>query len=463
MSIAATTVFECRAAGSDNSGGGFVAGGGGTDRTLSDTAFANGTNLTVDATTNTDVAPDGYTCVSADVGNLIQITTTGGGAAFTVGFYEIKSIQSSKWRLDRSPAATSSAGATWAMGGALASPGKSAGAMAAGNDLYIKAGTYTVTSATPNVAAGCLTIPAAASNNNACKVYGYQTTRGDGGTKPIIIADGVITTFVLITAPAMTHIENLELNGNSRTSSRGIACTAAVVENCTGRNFTNSFIVGTHTTLAIRCYATTCSTQVVFNACSVAFCVAAANTVTAFAPTNGGSAAFCYAVNNTGASSDGFTVQGQAWLVGCVAYGNGRHGFMGAANTNHETLINCIAYGHAGGYGFNSNTNPHDGMWLYTCAGGSNSSGNVNTTNVPAANTIGFIALSADPFTNAGSLDFSLNSTAGGGAAIRQLAYPALFLGLSTNNYGDVGAAQAVAAAAGGLLVHGGMTGGMRG
>jgi Right handed beta helix region len=74
------------------------------------------------------------------------------------------------------------------------------------------------------------------------------------------------------------------------------------------------------------------------------------------------------------------------------------------------------------------------------------------------------VTLSASPFTNPGSADFSLNATAGGGAACKAVGYPTAWLGLTTPNYLDIGAIQAQAAAAGGgLLVHPGMAGGMRG
>lgn len=73
----------------------------------------------------------------------------------------------------------------------------------------------------------------------------------------------------------------------------------------------------------------------------------------------------------------------------------------------------------------------------------------------------GKISLSADPFTNAGSDDFTLNDTAGGGALLREAKFPNDLKGDGTQrDWGDVGALQVQpAAGSGGLLLHPGMTG----
>ena len=121
MAIQATAVWQVRKAGSNANGGGYdgTSYPGGADYSQQDAAQASGTNLTVDATTNTDVAPDGYTPVAGDVGNAVWIAS---GTGFTVGAYFITSIVSGKWRLDRSPAAVGTAGGAWKVGGAWADP-----------------------------------------------------------------------------------------------------------------------------------------------------------------------------------------------------------------------------------------------------------------------------------------------------------------------------------------------------
>jgi hypothetical protein len=55
---------------------------------------------------------------------------------------------------------------------------------------------------------------------------------------------------------------------------------------------------------------------------------------------------------------------------------------------------------------------------------------------------LGDVSLSADPFTNAAVGDFSLNSTAGGGAACKAAGYPGTFPNGTTVGFLDIGAVQ---------------------
>ena len=50
----------------------------------------------------------------------------------------------------------------------------------------------------------------------------------------------------------------------------------------------------------------------------------------------------------------------------------------------------------------------------------------------------GIVVLTADPFTNAGARDFSLNATAGGGAELRNIAHAAI--DGNWTSYADLGA-----------------------
>ena len=119
MTVAASAVWRVRPGGNNLNGGGYdgTSYPGGTDYSQADAAKASGVNLTVDATTNTNVAPDGYTPVAADVGNAIQIQAATG---WTAGVYFITALASGKWVLDRSPAAVGTAGAAWKLGGGWA-------------------------------------------------------------------------------------------------------------------------------------------------------------------------------------------------------------------------------------------------------------------------------------------------------------------------------------------------------
>jgi hypothetical protein len=78
------------------------------DTTVEDVSpTLSGITLVVDGTTNTDVAPTGVTVAAQQVGYTVTITNGGG---WTGGDYLISSIQAGKWRLNSSPAATSTSG-----------------------------------------------------------------------------------------------------------------------------------------------------------------------------------------------------------------------------------------------------------------------------------------------------------------------------------------------------------------
>lgn len=124
-----------------------------------------------------------------------------------------------------------------------------------------------------------------------------------------------------------------------------------------------------------------------------------------------------------------------------------------AAQDIFNTSINNCVFDSNGGYGItcatgtqarNDRMKPH---WDYN-AFRNNSSG--------ARNAVGAgdhdVTLSADPFTNAGSGDFSLNNTAGGGAALRAAGFPGAYLGGLTTGYLDIGAVQHQSVAGGGGL-----------
>lgn len=465
MSLAAVLTWEVRGAGSVNSGGAFSTGASGTDRSQQDAAFASGVNLTVDAVTDTDVLPAAYTPVAADVGNVIQITA---GAGYTIGFYEILSIQAGKWRLDRSPAATGTAGGVWALGGALASPGKMSGAMVPGNEGHIKSATYTVTSATPNIAGGCLTLPAGASAANTTKVFGYQTTRGDGGTKPIIIADGVITAFTFITTGTNNHIENIELDGNLRATSRGALAgsTSSRFYKCRARNFTNSGFTSTlGSNWCVLCEVTGCTTQPCYANISCFACVSQ-NSANGYSSATNTLWVGCIAMNNTGV---GFVMTGSG-VVGanCVAY-NCTSGYSRTASAGMSMLVNCLAV-NGSLYGFTASAQD-DNCYLYNCAGFNNTSGNVNTALLPVAQQIGFIDLTGDPFTNAAGGNLTLNNDGeafGGspgtdrrGRWLRGANFPGTLPGTSTTSSMDIGAAQHADAGTGVILSNAGLMGGL--
>lgn len=427
MALPATAVIEVRSTGSDSAcGGGFNAARGGTDYTVQDAAQATGT---VSSTTTTVTATTGI-FTAAMVGNYI----TDGSI-----WREITAFTSSTVVTIDSNAGSGWSGTTIYVGGGFASIGRAGSVFVAGNTIQLKKASYSITSATNNVPNGCLSMAAQSAGANTGKLIGYNATRGDnpnGTNRPTLTASG-IATFVIINVGIGNHVENLIVDGASLTSSRGMYNTGGTIYNCKGQNCTNSaFSVG----FLLSCEATGCSSiqAIVGSPTSSAwYCWSHDNTVTGFGyiPSY-----FCISSNNSGASSRGFddAFTSLQTCFHCTAYNNGSDGFKwntGAGNAANAAY-NCVAYGNAG-YGFNISS-AQDMYYLYNCAAGSNTSGATN--NFTAANKIGFVTLTADPFTNKASNDYSLNNTAGGGASCRNAAIGNAFPSGFSLGYGDIGA-----------------------
>ena len=452
MALSSAIVIEVRTTGSDNNGGGFKTGATGTDRSQQNGAFATLTAASVVHTTTTqiNVSLGDFTVSAADVGNLLQIT---GGTA-TPGFYEITvvDVPNNRWTMDRS-VGTAAQTVIGAMGGALLTLGKAGSApLVDNNKIWIKAGTYLITSATINIAGGCF------SKTVGVFIEGYNTARGDLGTKPLLQASGITAfTFILNTGNSANTVTNLKIDGAGLTTGRGIQ-TRHRGYKIEAVNFTNSAFVGDFQTgWYVECSATGCSTQPAFLDCNTIGCTAFDNTNIGFG--SSGSATpnthvYSVADTNTGASSDGFSSGGASQTsdryINCTAYANGRDGFR-TIGVRGGTTINCIAESN-GGWGFNNVNN--NGMNYYSCAGFGNASGELTQgTGVQCVN-FNFVTGSGSFFTNAAGQDFSLNNTAGRGAALKGVGFPGIFPGLSTTGYLDIGAAQVQATGGGSSEKH---------
>ena len=443
MAIGTNTVMEVRTTGSDTlNGGGFNPTRdpvNGVDRSQSDTAFVAIDGVTITATLGPTfgerVTVTGYTVSTADIGNLVNIS---GGSA-TPGIYEITSLQlGNVWNLDRSAGVVGQT-ATGGMGGCLATPGMASAALAATAlpTVWIKEGTYLITSALTTVAGGCV-------NTSSGLWQGYGTTRGDLAARPILRASG-ITNATLVTINGNTAIlGNIEVDGDNLSTIRGISLFGfSLVYLCIARNCTNSGFYsapsGPH--VIAFCYATGCSTAgAAFDigggyTAYVESCIAEGNTVHGFVSST--SVANCLAINNTGATTDGFYPQG-AGLVNCTAYGNGRDGFGNIGNSANVRWINCISEsngrnGFYGGSGANR-------LVRINCATFGNVSGATggSTPEVIINDIVGVSTF----FIDAAGGNFTPNTVAGAGALLRGLSYISPFIGSIQETFRDVGAVQ---------------------
>jgi len=445
MALPAATVWEVRpATGSDNNGGGFVAGASGTDYSQQDSAQYNATDLAVDSSVNTKVTSATHNFVSADVGNLIHITA---GSGWTQGFYEIVSVASNAATLDRSPASVSTTGGTYAVGGALATISKAYGSAVGCNTIYIK-GTYTATA---------VLLLTALVNTTPFFFIGYSSTRGDGGQCTWTTA----TNSTYLIQPSTSNPANYIFQNISFTTSAGTKVAAIdgslnsqgvgwKFVNCTWNGFPSAmnadYVNSVHYNLAIltleQCVIKNCTSH------GIRCC--------------GGTVFInCNIHDNTGDGihcedqpGSGLAAQGPIVLIRTVVYNNGANGctqktgnssfsnsnylswiFINSALLNsggdgfqatnngagptiqaHNTIIE-----NNGGYGVNNLNGDVGAISFYNCAWRNNTSGDTSGTGI--AKGPNDVTLTAECFTSIGS-DYTLNSTSGGGAACKGAGFP---------------------------------------
>lgn len=446
MALSAASVFEVQTGGSDTNGGGFVTGAAGTDYSLvASKRTATGSN---DSTTDAVAVGTGVITsvtaafTSAIVGNIIYLQ--GGTGVLAAGWYQVTVFTSStSITVDRNVAAGT--GITMNIGGALASPGMAGGVgLVSGNIIYIKAGTYTIASATPNIATGCFS-----SSLAVMVIQGYQTTRGDLGTPPLLQASG-ISTFVIITSSGVdANTVNISLDGAGLTSSKG-ATLSGLAYMCAVLNCTNGGLDGGS---LIRCTATGCSLVVALTATIMISCVAYDNTITGFIIKVAGIALRCIADTNTGATTDGFsTTFDFVAIVNCVAFTNGRDGIRFTADSN--AIINNLAEANVAA-GITTGGAAVDGSLLINNATFNNATG-ITITNSKGNINIGAIVGSATFFVDGPNQNFALNTTAGGGSSVRAAGYPGV-LPIGGTGFLDLGVLQhADPAGSGGMNIFAG-------
>jgi hypothetical protein len=400
------------------------------------------TDLVINGATNTSFTSAANPIGKNFVGNIISVTS---GTGFTVQRIQINSVSGTTGTADVSLGTLSSTGGNGGLGGALISPGKLAGLCSGNQTKFVKAGTYVFTNS-QNTAGGEI---AEASTG---WWTGYNTTRtmtNTDGTRPLIQASVNGRTLVDV-----ANMANFDADANTRTGCiafQGRGYNAKILR-CKATGFITAgagFSQNWHSQTFIDCYATGCATGFQSNSGYTGWlclgCVALGGT-TGFSITGSGSSVFyCIAANQ---ANSGFSIaSGSSGCViqNCTAYNSGS-GSSGSnfivATSQTATIRNCVAYTTTGAGTYNyAITSGSTTVLIQNCAGGNAVTGTVQLQDGTDL-SLGFITLTANPFT-AVSTDFSLNTTAGGGALCRAAGAPATFTGLSTTaSYPDIGAVQ---------------------
>lgn len=456
MAVTATTVWEIRTTGNDLNSGAFdpSQSGAGTDYSQQDAAQLTLTDLAcTSASTTLTSATGGFT--AAMIGNYIQVSS---GTNALAGNYRITArTDTNTVTIDRTCATGGNMTAgVGSVGGALASPGKAFGlaTTTTGQNYWIKSGTYSITSTTPNVAGGICRFPAAGIGQaDLSQLRAYQTTRGDRGARAVLQASG-IASVTLLSGNAKSYwmtdgveadgadlvaIKGMDFTGSynftvncvaSRCLDTGISSSGAAshvidseVYDCSGGS--GAFAITGQGAQAVNCNShdnNASQIGLAFGTYTTAiYCVSHDNDSTGI---QCGQAAYhCTSYSNTG---DGFTLGNGQLCMNCHAEDNGGWGFGSGASTESGTVIGCTTY--------------------------NNTSGGVRTANLVNAslvrsNTAASAACMVDPANN----DFDLNATAGGGAAVTGAGYPQSLPGAaSTTPKPTPGYSQPAAATGGG-------------
>jgi hypothetical protein len=447
FAISGQTVWEVRpSTGSDNNGGFFVAGATGTDWSQQGAAQLNFDGTVVAAHTagvTSTIILTGYTPQNSDVGNAFNIT---GGTGFITGIYQIVSINIGglTWTLDRNATSGVASGATGNMGGAIKTLATLASNMVASNKAFVKSeATITTTTgfvfSTSSITVGP-TVP-------ATTLFGYTSSRGDHGLVSVSFSTATSTAAMGFSGNGW-RIDGWSINCNSTSGSDGINIAGSCdIRNCKVSNFDNSGVTASATGCSILyCEFTggtangVASIQFTSLTCIVARCNIHDNACPGIVFSNSSSSSAIREnvfSNNSGSSSDAIQITGGNNVVCNSIYKSGRHGVLFTSGGRFQFLFiknNSITdHTAVGAAGIKCATaalpaDPRwDGNFFYN-----NTSNRVNlddtSTNAidgvnPYVNQFD-VQLTASPWTDAAGNDFTLNNTAGGGAAVRAACGP---------------------------------------
>jgi hypothetical protein len=421
-----------------------------TDYSQQDTPQVTYTDLVIDSVTNTYVTSAAQPFSASAVGNCIQIT---GGTGFTTGVYEVLNVNGVVAQLDRAVGTTASTGGAGKLGGALASFGKFASLnsiLTSGSTAtnYVKCGTYTVTAQVTD------------NSSYNYNYVGYGSTRTDYGAscKPLVTTATNGTPIWWMACSAHT-VQSIDFSTTATTRSFGIYASCnnghLLLDNSVMTGFSNainsdnagndwifSYIllhnvwIKNSTAAGIRGYTNGLwqlqDTLISGSGSDGIQCnnnTGNFHIMSSIFYNNAGKG-----INCTGVNIGMITVRNSAFIS------NTSDGFAMTNLTFPPIMENCIFWGN-GGYGWSVNSTNLNGQgWLQgrNNAYGSNTSGNFFNGTA----TQGDVALTANPFTNPAGGNFALNSTTGGGAALKAAGFPGVLANTTSQGFLDVGPLQ---------------------
>lgn len=451
------TTWEVRNAGNDNNGGGFLAGGSGTDWSLQSSPQYALTGL---ASAGAGAVFLSASASSDMVDNILQVVS---GTNFTTGFFRIVSISAGvSITVDRSITTGVGASGVINIGGALKTLSKLNTAMGTSNVqqfAWVKAdSTYSISSGvTFNFGNGA---------GQFTYIQGYTSTRGDNGQPTIQASTGISWMITGANNNSLLDLQfmNFILDCNSQTSTGGYdnQNNSAIVRNVKAINCrTNGFHNSGFAFTCERCAATaTFTNQTAFIGGNCIDCYAgdtASTGTTGFSDFS--SCIRCIVANFTGRGFKVGNIAGGQVIDSATCYNIQNscvdYNFGSGTGVQPLTIKNSIMAPKAGQYCFDSTTGPltipQYGLYedYNACYQGS-STGTWNLW-TPGAHDV---TLSVDPFVNGTGGNLALNNTTGGGASARAVGFPGTLM-IGGTGYKDLGTLQHQDSASGGTFVNG--------
>ncbi len=444
--------WDIQTTGLDTNGGAF-------DATVSapgtDESQGAGTAITVTLVTGT-TGVCSITCTSTThgPGNFIHIAS---GAGCTTGWFEVLSQAAGTITVDHTMGSSTNA-CVGTFGGSMLTLAAVITPAVAYNTVYIQSGTYTITT---DLNVG---------STQALAFTGYQTAHDDNptGTNRPLITTSTNSVSIFANTGNNSSFANLRMSSTAGTPKYGLWAQSYYVHNITLLNVKMSGF-----SVAISGDATPDFSFINLQLDNVEIDCG----TTGILSTNGATLVNSYIHGCSGNGLDTSTKEtadfddASGFFITHSVFANNNHALaFSSGRTNHSALIflfNSTFYNStsdhitlanqgaaiqaavllwennifdtSGGYVFNSS---YSGVQFQVSlrynAYRANTSGLSNITlRTPE---VAPITLTVDPFTNAAGGDFSLNNTAGGGAAVR--AAGDFFPGGTTTNYQDVGATQ---------------------
>lgn len=350
------------------------------------------------------------------------------------------------------------------VGNPYATPGKALGvaiaAATAGYIIYVKAGTYAVTTATANVAGGVLNFTLTGTQLAWNRMEGYTTTVGDGGRFTLALGAGLAATVVTLNnANSFNILKNVAITGNA--TSGAAAATIQGRSNrvrnlkVSGGTGGGNHLVSVGNNGFLENFEISGGATGAFAALNIVGAVVRNGWVHGnagrgvdFGATSVPSISRIASADHTGTQGYGFHFQStnNYALIECVAWNNAQSNFFLQNADVSLDLIDCIS-GNAGGYDFDNRSGP-DAITLTRCAAKTSTSGLYPVT---PNHRVDFVTLTVAPFTAYATGNFSLNNTSGGGAGLRGVA-GTLFPDGQTTYDADYGLGQEQGSSGGGSI-----------